>query len=86
MLISLELVFATLALILAGLASFWALKVYIYVEAAKQATHTVIPITPESAVTKLENHLNDVASKAGANQADLNRGFHDLGLDPEELV
>ena len=86
MLIDLTLVIGVVALILSAVSTILVIRLYIDVQAMKLSTHTVIPMAPDSAISKLETHLNEVAGKAGANQADLNRGFHDIGLDPEELV
>jgi hypothetical protein len=58
----------------------------ILIQAQRQSTHTVIPVSPETATTKLEEHLNKIMNGAGGDQNDLNRNLSQMGLDVDELV
>lgn len=59
----------------------------ICIQAQRQSTHTVIPISPENTtMSNIEEQLQKIATGAGANQSDLNRNLFDTGLDPEDLV
>lgn len=61
----------------------FALFAFIEVQAQKRATHTVVPISNESSIDKLEEHLKKVT---GQGTADLNRDLHNVGIDPDDLV
>lgn len=58
----------------------------IHIQAQRLSTHTVIPVTPESTMTKIEEQLSNIARGAGGDQADLNRNLFQSGLDPDDLV
>lgn len=58
----------------------------IHIQAQRLSTHTVIPVTPESTMTKIEEQLSNIARGAGGDQTDLNRNLFQSGLDPDDLV
>lgn len=85
-----ELVFvatlAILATILAAAAFAFSVFNFIQLKAQGLSTHTVLPISPDSTMEKIEKQLTDITKVAGGSQADLNRNLFDAGIDPEDLV
>lgn len=59
---------------------------FIQLKAQGLSTHTVLPISSDSTMEKIEKQLTDITKVAGGSQADLNRNLFDVGVDPEELV
>ena len=58
----------------------------VHIQAQRLSTHTVIPVTPETTMTKIEEQLGNIAKGAGADQTDLNRNLFSSGLDVDDLV
>lgn len=58
----------------------------IHIQAQRLSTHTVIPVTPDSTMAKIEEELGNIAKGAGADFNDLNRNLHANGLDVDDLV
>lgn len=78
---------ASVALILSLIAFGFTIWNTIEIQAQKRATHTVIPISPQTTtLSNIEDELDKIVKGAGGNQNDLNRNMSNMGLDPDDLV
>lgn len=78
-------ILSALAIILALAAIALSMWNTIHLQAQRLSTHTVIPVSPETTMSKIEEQLSGIIKDAGGNQNDLNRNLYSTGLDADEL-